>query len=95
MRELVQAVKFLRSMPRMLREEIFQSFPTVNTAELSMFRTGADLRPEPMMTGSVNRTNEALPRVASVAKRARLCGFNFNLAQGVLERIGPVPALCS
>ncbi|HUX45855.1 MAG TPA: hypothetical protein VMV57_13985 [Terracidiphilus sp.] len=78
-----------------LRDVVFKSFPGVNTAELRMFRTGADERPELMMTGSVNRTNEALARVPSVAMRARLCGFNFNLAQGVLERMSPVSAACS
>jgi hypothetical protein len=94
MRKQTQAAKFLRRINRKLREMIFRSFPTVNTAELRMFRTDADLRPELMLTGSVNRTNEALPRVASVAMRARLCGFNFNLAQGMLERIGPASAAC-
>lgn len=78
-----------------LRDIVFESFPNVNSAELRMFRSGSDGCPELMMTGSVNRTNEAYPRVASVAMRAMLCGFRFTLAGGVLARMAPVPMGCS
>jgi len=78
-----------------LRDVVFQSFPGVNSAELRMFREGADHCPELMMTGSVNRSNEIYPRVASVAMRAMLCGFRFSMARGVLESMTPVPMGCS
>ena len=67
-----------------LRRMIFHSFPSAMTAELRMYRDGGD-ELELMMTGSVSRTNEVLERVASVVMRARLCGFHFTLASGVLQ----------
>ncbi len=78
-----------------LRDIVFESFSGVNSAELRMFRAHSDHRPELMMTGSVNRSNEAYPRVASVAMRAMLCGFRFTLAEGVLASMTPLPAGCS
>ena len=68
-----------------LRRMIFHFFPSVMNAELRMYRdTGGD-ELELMMTGSVSRTNEVLERVASIVMRARLCGFHFTLASGVLQ----------
>ncbi len=68
-----------------LRKTIFQSFPSVMRAELRMFRVDANDQFELMMTGSVARTNEVLERVASIVMRAKLCGFQFTLASGVLQ----------
>jgi hypothetical protein len=68
-----------------LRKMIFNSFPSVMRAELRMFRVDSKGELEVMMTGRVARTNEVVERVASVVMRARLCGFQFNLASGVLE----------
>lgn len=78
-----------------LRDIVFESFPAVDHAELRMFRRGVDQCPDLMMTGSVNRSNEVLERVGSVAMRARLCGFRFTLAEGVLENVAPVSLGCS
>lgn len=77
-----------------LRDVVFHSFPAVTSANLRMFRMDADRELELVMTGCVSRTNEVLRRVASVAMRARLCGFHFSLAQGVLERMAPVSFGC-
>jgi hypothetical protein len=68
-----------------LRNTIFKWFPSVVKAELRMFRIDADQQLELMMTGSVARTDEVSERVGSVAMRARLCGFRFNMSGGVLE----------
>jgi len=68
-----------------LRRMIFNSFSSVMTAELRMYRDTGEDELELMMTGSVSRTNEVLERVASIVMRARLCGFHFTLASGVLQ----------
>jgi hypothetical protein len=47
-----------------------------------------------MMTGSLERADEVLPRVASVAMQAKLCGFRFTLAEGVLESMSSNSASC-
>jgi hypothetical protein len=78
-----------------LREVIFKAFPAVMSAELRMFRPDALHRLELVMTGSVTRSSETFERVASLAMRARLCGFNFNMEQGELGRMSSAPLSCS
>jgi len=73
-----------------LRNLVFESFPRVDNAELRMFRIGADSLPELVMSGSVVRTNEIFERVASIAMRARLCGFRFTQGNGSLQRMTPL-----
>jgi hypothetical protein len=68
-----------------LRRMVFYSFPSAMKAELRMYRADPTGQLELMMTGSVARTNEVFERVASVVMRARLCGFQFTLASGVIK----------
>jgi hypothetical protein len=78
-----------------LREVIFESFPAVINAELRMFRADAEHRLELVMTGKVNRDSDAFERVASVAMRARLCGFHFTLEAGEMGSLTSVSLSCS
>ena len=71
-----------------IRELIFRGFPQVQRAELKVFRESADGVHELMMTGTILRETEVLPRVASLVMRAKLYGFRFSLDGGVLERMG-------
>lgn len=73
-----------------LRDIIFRRFPAVKVAHLRMFRAGEEQRLELVLTGSVNRDNEILHRVASLAMRARLCGHHFTLAEGGSQRMMPM-----
>jgi len=75
-----------------LREAVFKSFPSVMYAELRMFQQNADHQLELLMTGTISRTNEVLHRVPSVTMRAKLCGFQFTLADGALKSLVPVSA---
>lgn len=84
-----QTLQALRDALR-LRNIVFESFPRVDSAELRMFRIGADNVPELVMSGSVVRTTEILERVASIAMRARLCGFRFIQGDGSLQRMTPL-----
>lgn len=77
-----------------LREIVFRSFPRIECANLRMFRSGQDGSLELMLTGSVKRSDEILPRVPSIAMRARLCGFRFTLAQGVLKSLQSATFSC-
>jgi hypothetical protein len=77
-----------------LRDVVFKAFPSVTRADLCMFRVDVDLRHELMMAGTVTRSNEVLQRVSSIAMRAKLCGFRFSLAQGVLESMHQVTIGC-
>ena len=75
-----------------LREAVFKSFPSVMYAELRMFQQNADRQLELLMTGTISRTNEVLHRVPSVTMRAKLCGFQFTLADGALKSLVPISA---
>jgi hypothetical protein len=77
-----------------LREVIFESFPAVTNADLRMFRADGEHRLELVMTGKVNRYNDAFERVASLAMRAKLCGFHFTLKTGEMERLTAVSLSC-
>jgi len=68
-----------------LRDLVFAAFPRVSQAELRMFRREPDRPLEVLMCGTVHRANEIMQRVPSVAMRAKLCGFEFSLAEGILE----------
>lgn len=91
-RETQQALRDALS----LRNLIFESFPGLERAELRMFRRMVDPRQELklMMTGSLRRADEVLPRVASIAMQAKLCGFRFTLEEGVLESMPSHSAGC-
>ena len=73
-----------------IRELIFRGFPQVQRAELKVFREceSEDQLHELVMTGTVLRETEVLPRVASLVMRAKLYGFRFSLDGGALERMG-------
>lgn len=73
-----------------LRESIFRCFPAVEHACLRLFRADQDGRLEMVMKGSVCRANEVLYRIASVAMRAKLCGFDFTIAEGDLKSMVPM-----
>ena len=91
-RETQQALRDALS----LRNLIFESFPSADRAELRMFRRATYPQKELMlmMTGSLQRADEVLPRVASVAMQAKLCGFRFTLEEGVLESMSSNSAGC-
>ena len=71
----------------LLREMVFKAFPNIERAELRMFRATEDGGLEVMLMGTLSRSDEILQRVPSVAMRAKMCGFRFSLAQGVLESL--------
>jgi hypothetical protein len=73
-----------------LRELVFRSFPAVINADLRMFRANDEHQLELVMRGSISRCDEVLHRVASVAMRAKLCGFHFKLAEGAQKSLVPI-----
>jgi hypothetical protein len=72
-----------------IRELIFRGFPEIQQAGLRMYREQEGAAPELMMIGEVERKDHDQSNVASPAMRARLYGFRFSLAGGVLERLAP------
>jgi hypothetical protein len=69
-----------------LRDLIFRWFPNVNHARLRMLGPDEDGALEVVMIGNVTRENEIYRRIPSLVMRAKLCGFDFSLTHGVLEK---------
>ena len=67
-----------------LREMLFDVLPDVQMASFRAFRQSGREPPHLIITGTLPREFPAVPRVASPVMRAKLCGFNFRLEEGVL-----------
>lgn len=68
-----------------LRELFFASLPEIERAEFRAFRQEAREPPRLIIVGTVTRDEPAVPRVTSSVMKAKLCGFHFQLDDGVLE----------
>jgi len=67
-----------------LREVFLAALPWIDTAEFRTFRQEAREAPRLIITGTVTRDDAAVPRVASPVMKAKLCGFHFQMDDGVL-----------
>ena len=71
-----------------LRDLIFDSLPNVQTAMLQTFRSsGAREPPELIINGVAIREPPPIFRVSSLAMRAKLCGFQFEIEDGILQAL--------
>jgi hypothetical protein len=72
-----------------VREILFAALPQVEQAEVRAYRLSGESS-ELIISGRVTREYAAVPRVASVAMRAKLLGIHFSMEDGVLEplRVG-------
>lgn len=70
-----------------VRAALFKSIPEVRNARLRLHRQLEAGRTELIITGSVSREDELLPRVSSLVMQAKLCGLQFNLSDGVFESL--------
>lgn len=67
-----------------LREMFFAAIPWIDTAEFRTFRQEAREPPRLIISGTVTRDTPPLPRVTSPVMKAKLCGFHFQMDDGVL-----------
>lgn len=68
-----------------VRTLIFRTFASVENAQLRVYRQLPDGSLELIVKGWVRRAERAPVAVRSLAMRAKLCGFQFWLDEGVLE----------
>ncbi len=68
-----------------LRDMFFASLSGIEAAEFRTFRQEAREPPRLIIVGTVTRETPAVPRVSSPVMRAKLCGFHFQMDDGVLE----------
>jgi len=84
-RERNESEQALRDALRM-RDLVFDALPEVESAVLRVFRiSGAREPPGLILGGTVARLAEPLWRVSSVAMQAKLCGFQFEMEDGILQ----------
>jgi hypothetical protein len=72
-----------------MREALFYALPGVYTASLRAFRESAGGARDLIITGTAIRGEKAPGNVTSTAMRAKLLGFQFWFADGVLESLRP------
>ena len=68
-----------------VRSLVFDALPKIDCAVLRAFRQPAREPPEMILLGTVSREMPEVHRVSSLAMRAKLYGFCFNLEDGLLR----------
>lgn len=71
-----------------VRSLLFQVLPDLSKAVLRIYRSSGESL-ELVISGVVRREEEAPVTVRSIAMRAKLCGFQFWLDDGILESLQP------
>ena len=70
----------------LVRDLAFQALPQVETAAFRAFRsTGAREPPELVIVGAASREVPPIFRIGSLAMRAKLYGFQFEMEDGILQ----------
>jgi hypothetical protein len=67
-----------------IRNLIFCALPSVNVASLRVFREAAEIAQEMIIHGTVSREQPPPRSVHSLVMRAKLCGLQFVLEDGVM-----------
>jgi hypothetical protein len=67
-----------------VRNLVFDAFPKIDCAVLRGFRQPAREPPEMILLGTVSREMPEVQKVSSLAMRAKLYGFCFELVDGIL-----------
>jgi len=84
-RERNESEQALRDAIR-VRDLVFDALPQIESAVLRAFRSSAAREPpELIITGVAMREAPPLFRVSSLVMRAKLCGFQFEIEEGVLQ----------
>ena len=69
-----------------VRNLLFGAMPEVSSAVFRVYRQVESEHAELIITGTVTREDQAAINVCSLAMRAKLCGLQFWLSDGVLGR---------
>ncbi|PYU22685.1 MAG: hypothetical protein DMG30_14005 [Acidobacteria bacterium] len=86
-RERNESEQALRDAIR-VRDLVFDALPQVESAVLRTFRSSAAREPPALViTGVAMREAPPLLRVSSLVMRAKLCGFQFEMDDGILQTL--------
>jgi hypothetical protein len=70
-----------------VRDLLFVCLPSISSVQVRVYRRSAGDYLDLVITGTVRRQDEVLRDVASLAMRAKLCGFQFTLDDGKLRPV--------
>lgn len=70
-----------------VRALLFSALPQITTAHLRVYRDSPNYAREMIITGCAQRNDNSSRRLHSLAMRARVLGFRFNLEENVLSAI--------
>lgn len=70
-----------------VRHLLFSLLPEVQRAEFRVYRASRGGPPELIIAGAVTKDQYPAPEIQSLAMRAKLCGFQFSLTDGVLDAL--------
>lgn len=70
-----------------VRDLLFCALPDLSGAVFRVYRQSREESPELIITGTLSREEHVPADVRSLAMRAKLCGFHFGMADGVLEAL--------
>jgi hypothetical protein len=71
-----------------VRDLVFEAMPKAECALLRSFRaSGAREPPERIISGVTLRESPPIFRVTSLVMRAKLCGFQFEMEDGILQAL--------
>jgi len=72
-----------------VKKLLFSLMPDVDAALLRVYRRLSDESPELIITGTVRRNEQPTFSVHSLVMRAKLCGLQFSLEDGILGTLRP------
>jgi hypothetical protein len=67
-----------------VRALLFETMPHVETADLRVYRETPNFEREMIITGCVQRNDHSARKIHSLAMRAKILGFRFNLEDDIL-----------
>jgi hypothetical protein len=70
-----------------VRALLFETIPNVDTADLRVYRENSSFEREMIITGCVQRNDHSARNIHSIAMRAKILGFRFNLDGDILSAI--------
>ncbi len=70
-----------------VRALLFETMPDVDTADLRVYRETSKFQRELIITGCVQRNDHSSRNIHSLAMRAKILGFRFNLEDDTLSTI--------
>jgi hypothetical protein len=71
-----------------VRGLLFETMPHVRTADLRVFRETPSYTREMIIKGCVQRNDHSSRSIHSIAMRAKVLGFRFNLEDDILSEMG-------